>query len=329
MEVSIEHSVKLLSQANNIILTAHIHPDGDALGSMLALYAYLSSQGKNVKMLLDDDVPRGFRFLAGWEQIEKPETLLKDIDLLVVLDSSDLERIGTVKDIIKAPILNIDHHISNLKFAEYWYIDSQVAATGELIVRLLRAANAEITSSMAAALFTAIATDCGFFRYANTSAETLKLASELVALGAKPHIISESLDTKPRAVIEVLPKVLETLEIIDCGKQGQIASLTLSQEILADFKDDTEGFINYPRNIEGVEIAIMFKETDKHSVRVSLRSKTADVSELALSFGGGGHARAAGCTVTEPLAKAKNLVINAVKQQLAKNLGANDAKRDN
>ncbi len=329
MEVSIKHSAKLLSQANHIILTAHIHPDGDALGSLLALYAYLSAQGKSVKMLLDDEVPRAFKFLTNWDKIEIPPSAMTEADLLVILDSSDLERIGKVKDVVKAPILNLDHHISNLKFADYWHIDSHAAATGELIFLLLKEVGAAITSDMAAALFTAIATDCGFFRYANTSVQTLKFASELVALGAKPHIISENLDTKPRAVIEVLPKVLETLEVIDCGSNGQIALLTLSQEILANFKDDTEGFINYPRNIEGVEIAIMFKEADNQSVRVSLRSKSVDVSQLALAFGGGGHARAAGCTVTEPLDKAKHLIIDAAKQQLVKEAGVNYAKWDN
>lgn len=318
MEVSINHSAKLLSQAKHIVLTTHIHPDGDALGSLLALYAYLSAQGKNVCMLLDDEIPRSFKFLADWDKIEIPQNASFEADLLVILDSSDLERIGRVKDVVIAPILNIDHHISNLKFADYWYVDSNAAATGELIFQLLKKLDAVITNNMAAALFTAIATDCGFFRYANTSAQTLNIASELVALGAKPHIISEYLDTKPRAVIEILPKVLDTLEVIDCGSDGQIASLTLSQEILANFRDDTEGFINYPRNIEGVEVAIMFKETDNQSVRVSLRSKSVDVSQLALSFGGGGHARAAGCTVKEPIGKAKMLIIDAAKQQLAK-----------
>lgn len=329
MEVSIKHSAKLLSQANHIVLTAHVHPDGDALGSLLALYACLSVQGKQVKILLDDEVPRAFKFLTNWDKIEKPRNVMTGVDLLVVLDSSDLERTGKVKDVVSAPILNIDHHISNLKFADYWYIDSQVAATGELIFKLLKEMNTTITSSMASALFAAIATDCGFFRYANTSAETLKIASELVALGAKPHSISEYLDTKPLAVIKILPKVLDTLEIFDCGQYGQIAALTLNQEILADFKDDTEGFINYPRNIEGVEIAIMFKEADAHSVRVSLRSRMTDVSQLALAFGGGGHARAAGCTVSEPLDKAKNLVIDAAREQLTKGLGVNNAQRDN
>lgn len=328
MEVSIKHSTKLLEQANHIVLTTHIHPDGDAMGSLLALYAYLLAQGKCVKMLLDDEVPRSFKYLADWDKIESPQAV-HEADLLVILDASDLERIGKVKEVVKAPILNIDHHVSNLKFADYWHIDSQAAATGEIIYQLLIEVNAVITSSIAAALFTAIATDCGFFRYANTSARTLKIASELVALGAKPHMISEALDTKPRAVIEILPKVLETLEVIDCGTNGQIAMLTLNQEILANFRDDTEGFINYPRNIEGVEIAIMFKEAGESSVRVSLRSKSVDVSELALAFGGGGHARAAGCTITEPLCRAKTLIIDAAKRQMAKTAGVNHAKRDN
>ncbi|HWR43116.1 bifunctional oligoribonuclease/PAP phosphatase NrnA [Sporomusa sp.] len=317
MEVSIAHSAKLLNEANNIVLTAHIHPDGDALGSLLALNAYLSAKGKQVRMLLDDEIPRTFKFLSDWEKIEKPDSSESEADLLVVLDSSDLERIGKVRNAVKAPVLNLDHHISNLKFADFWYVDSQAAATGEIIFKLLKEVDANITASMATALFTAIATDCGFFRFANTSTETLKYASELVSLGAKPHIISEHLDTKPLAVIEILPKVLETLEIVDCGQGGQIAALTLRQEILANLREDTEGFINYPRNIEGVEIAIMFKEAD-NGIRVSLRSKTVDVSKIALAFGGGGHARAAGCTVTEPLNRAKRLIIEASKKQLAK-----------
>ncbi|WP_425060905.1 Bifunctional oligoribonuclease and PAP phosphatase NrnA [Sporomusa carbonis] len=322
MEVSIARSAQLLDQAKSIMLTTHISPDGDALGSLLALYAYLSAQKKQVRMLLDDEIPRTYKFLSGWEKIEKPASPESHADLLVVLDASDLSRIGKVSTVVKAPILNLDHHISNVKFADYWYIDSQAAATGEIILKLFNEVNADITADMATALFTAIATDCGFFRFANTSADTLKFAAELVALGAKPHIISEHLDIKPRAVIEALPKVLETLEIIDGGPAGQIATLTLKQDIVSELKEDTEGFINYPRNIDGVEIAIMFKEVDNNNVRVSLRSRTADVSQLALSFGGGGHARAAGCTVTGQLDQVKARVIEAAKRQLSHSRGA-------
>lgn len=320
MEVSIADSVKLLDRANEIVLTAHVHPDGDALGSLLALYIFLSAQGKQVRMMLDDDIPRAFQFLQDWEKIEKPVGATFTADLLVVLDASDLERIGKVKEVVKGPILNLDHHISNVKFADYWFIDSKAAATGEIIFKIFKELNANITPGVAEALFTAIATDCGFFRYANTSGQTLKFAAELVEIGAKPHVISEYLDTKPRTVIEMLPKVLETLEIVDCGHAGQIAAIVLNHEMVAKLQDDTEGFINYPRIIEGVEIAIMFKEAETNSIRVSLRSKTADVSKLALSFGGGGHARAAGCTIAESLDRAKVLVFEAAKKQLIKGL---------
>lgn len=316
MEVSIEYSAKLLNEANDIVLTTHIHPDGDALGSLLACYEYLSAQGKKVRMIIDDEVPRAFKFLSGSGKIEKPPITPVTPDLFVVLDASDLERVGKVSTVVKAPILNIDHHISNVKFADYWYIDSRAAATGEMIFKIFKQENANITGGMAEALFTAIATDCGFFRYANTSSDTLQFASELVALGAKPNVISEQLDTKPRVVVEMLPSVLKTLEIVECGQARQIASITLTKELASKLRDETEGFIDYPRNIDGVDIAIMFKEADTNNIRVSLRSKTADVSKLALSFGGGGHARAAGCTIAENLDRAKYLVVEAAKAQL-------------
>lgn len=316
MEVSIAQSAKLLDGASNIVLTTHIHPDGDALGSLLALYHFLAAQGKKVRMVLDDEIPQAFKFLKAWEKIEKPGDTLQPADLLVVLDASDLERIGEVKSAVKAPILNLDHHISNVKFAEYWYIDSQAAATGEIIFKLFKEYAGKITADMAEALFTAIATDCGFFRYANTSAQTLRFAAELVDLGAKPHVISEYLDTKPRLVIEMLPKVIGTLEITGSNHSGQIASIVLTRDVVAKLKDDTDGFINYPRNIDGVELAIMFKEVDESCVRVSLRSKNVDVSKLALAFGGGGHARAAGCTVNEPLIQAKKVIISAATELL-------------
>ncbi|WP_371371213.1 bifunctional oligoribonuclease/PAP phosphatase NrnA [Sporomusa aerivorans] len=320
MEVSIAQSAKLLDGASRIVLTTHVHPDGDALGSLLALYSFLILEGKNVRMILDDEVPRAFKFLEGWEKIEKPGTLVETVDLLVVLDASDAERIGEVKKAIKAPILNLDHHISNVKFADYWFVDSQAAATGEIIFKLFKTVKAKVTDKMAEALFTAIATDCGFFRYANTSAQTLSFAAELVELGAKPQLISEQLDTKPRIVMEMLPRVIETLEILEFGQSGNIASIVLEREVIAALKDDTDGFINYPRNIDGVEIAIMFKEVDANCVRVSLRSRTVDVSKLALSFGGGGHARAAGCTVNEPLANAKAVIFKAAREYMAKGL---------
>ncbi len=161
--------------------------------------------------------------------------------------------------------------------------------------------------------YTAIATDCGFFRYANTTAATLRDAAALVEAGAQPYIISEYLETKPLESILTLKKILDTLEII---AGGQIATITVAPDISENGNDNTEGLINYPRNIEGVEIAIMFKPVDDSVTRVSFRSRNVDVSRLALSFGGGGHARAAGCTVAYAYPEAKYQVLQAAEQLL-------------
>ena len=293
MDFSLEQTAKLLQSSNTIVLTVHVQPDGDCLGSMLALNHYLVSIGKKVRMVLDDDVPALLKFLPGHEAILKPTTKVMSADLLIVLDASDIERIGKVKEHVKAPILNIDHHISNTKFADYWYIDKRSAATGEIIFQLLNLLKANITADIAICLYTAIATDCGFFRYANTSVQTMRYAADLMECGAKPYIISEYLETKPMEGILTLAKVLETLEL---HHNGKIATITILPDILSNL-DSTEGFINYPRVIEGVEIAIMFKVMSAGMIRISFRSKTVDVSKLALAFGGGGHARAAGCAI--------------------------------
>ncbi len=312
MELSLKQIAELLARNDNFVITAHIHPDGDSLGSMLALNSYLLSLEKNVQMILDDDIPDLYKFLPGIQNISKPTDKRVNADLLIVLDASDVNRIGKVRAIVDAPIVNLDHHVSNVKFADYWYIDSQSAATGEIILQLLQLMQAKIDKAIADCLYTAIATDCGFFRYANTSASTLRYAAYLLECGVKPQEISEHLETKPLSSITTLVKVLETLEIYH---HGQIAIITISTEIL-DTAENTEGFINYPRNIEGVEIAIMFKLVESDTARISMRSKKADVSKIALSFGGGGHMRAAGCTVKGNITDTKGKVIQAAIKQL-------------
>lgn len=313
MEMALQEVAQKLSRANSLILTGHIHPDGDSLGSMLALYAHLVNSGKKVEMVLDDELPALYSFLPGFAKICRPDALSREVDLLVVLDASDVERIAGVKDAVNAPILNIDHHISNTKYADFWYIDSKAAATGEIIYELLELMNASVSKDMAVCLYTAIATDCGFFRYANTTSATLRCVAELMDFGAEPSAISEVLETKPLKSITTLTKVLGTLETYENGK---IAAVTVAPEIVDDSSETTEGFINYPRNIEGVEIAMMFRPTEA-GTRISFRSRGADVSKLALSFGGGGHMRASGCTVTGDFPTAKERVLEAAAKLLA------------
>jgi len=314
MEISLRRAAKMIFEADRIVITGHIHPDGDSLGSMLALYAPLADKGKQVTLLLDDDVPAVYRFLPGAELIRRPNGPVA-ADLAVVLDASDADRIIGVKEAIASTkILNIDHHISNTRFADYWYIDSQAAATGEIVLDLLHLLKIPVTSDMATNLYTAIATDCGFFRYANATATALRHAADLIDRGAEPHVISEQLETKPLASIMTLRSVLDSLEVY---AGGRIAAITVAADSAENAAESPEGYINYPRNIEGVEIAIMFKPVDDTATRVSFRSRRSDVSRLALAFGGGGHARASGCPVGNGLKAAKVEVLQAAERLLA------------
>lgn len=303
-----------LSRARMIVLTTHINPDGDALGSMLALYLYLKNKGAQVQMWLDDNLPGMYAFLPELGNIARPPSETVQKDLLVVLDASEASRTGCAVKHFRGRILNIDHHLSNSNFADAAYIDDTASATGLLILRMLEEDGTEIGKDMAVCLFTAIATDCGFFRYANTDAETLHAAARLVGCGAEPHTISEQIQTMPLSKITALSRVLDTLEVSACGR---IATIEVPPGISAADVEHTEGFIDYPRNIVGVDVAIMFKPLpDKEAVKLSFRSRRLNVSDLARSMGGGGHARAAGCTLKGSLQEVKERVVPRVLEAM-------------
>ncbi|WP_346354282.1 bifunctional oligoribonuclease/PAP phosphatase NrnA [Azotosporobacter soli] len=301
-----------LQQCQVIAVTSHQQPDGDSLGSMLALYHQLAAMGKTVHMLLDDEVPAMYRFLPGWERIRRP--LFTDrVDALVVLDAGEWHRIGIVAQCSYDTAINIDHHLGNTIAAKLSAIDTSAAATGELVYHLIQSlVPGDKSAEIAVCLYTAIVTDCGFFRYANTSPAVLRIAATLVEWGARPKEIAENVETRTAASLAVLGKVLDTLEIYADGK---IAFISVDQS-LAGKVESTEGFVNYPRAIEGVEIAALFKETEAGIIRVSLRSKNADVNAVARAFSGGGHHRAAGCTVKGSLADAKAKVLAQAAAQL-------------
>ncbi len=303
MEVSFAAIGRLFQRHQHFILTPHVHPDGDCLGSMLALYNYLISRGKKVEMLLDDTVPSSFSFFPGVNIIKQPQRVTAD--LLIVLDASDAERLGRVKELVEAPVLNIDHHLSNTHFADYWLVDSAASATAEIVYSLLKTLHAAITTEIAICMYTGIVTDSGFFRYASTSPKTMRYGAELIEFGAKPHVIAELLETRSLESLTIMAEVLRTLEFYE---ENKIAVITVSPEIAAKGSDYTEGLINYPRSIEHVEIAVMFKIIDSNTIRISLRSKNVDVSVIAVTLDGGGHARAAGCTFNGTIDEAKQRV---------------------
>lgn len=311
MQITFIETVERLEQAENIVITAHVNPDGDAIGSSLAMRHYLVSVGKKVRLLLDDDIPADFSFLPGHDLFEKSQDVAIDADLLIVLDTS-IDRIGMVKECVNAPILNIDHHISNDAAADYLYLDADKAATGEIVFALLQQMQAKLTLEMAVCMYTAIATDCGFFRYSNTTAFTMEAGAELLRVGVKPNEISEALEKRPWLTIKGKAAALNTTEF---SPDKKIALAIVTKEVLAEC-GSTGGLIDEIRVIDGVDVAVVVKYVEDEICRVSMRSKHTDVSAVALEFQGGGHVRAAGCTIKASLLEAKQLILTALKNHM-------------
>ena len=307
---SLAETGDLLKAAKKLVIVSHVSPDGDTLGSSLALMHALRMLGKEVIMNVDDDISTVYSFLPGIAEYRRfaPEESV-DADLLVIVDASSADRAGNALDVVKSPaVLNIDHHKTNTRFADYLYLDSDAAATAEIIYSLLLEMGIKLTRNIATCIYEGIYTDTGSFKYSNTTSNTLKTAAELLKYGVNPSSISDNMELKSRSQVEMLRKALETLTFL---KDGKIAYIEIPLE-LYDHNIETDTFISYPRYVEGVEIALLFKQVEENLTRVSFRSKEIDVAKIALSFGGGGHKKAAGCSIYAPLKEAEKVILEAV-----------------
>ena len=249
-EISLQETGKLLLDAKKIVLCTHVSPDGDTLGSSLGLAQCLQKLGKEVIVYCDDLVNKSFSFIPGIELLQRPDANNSvEADLLVVIDASSFDRIGIVGEVVKyKQLLNIDHHISNTHFADFVYLDSKAAATGEIMCELLQEMAWPIEHNIAECFYIAISTDCGSFRYTNTTPKTMRAGAWLLEQGVRPNEISDKLDMKSRLTVEMLAKVLPSLTF---EADGKIAYLTITNDLYN--KDaNTDSFVNYPRYIDGV-----------------------------------------------------------------------------
>ena len=311
MNITLKEAAAKILEADNLVITTHVNPDGDALGSSLALYQMLIKLGKNVDVLIDDDIPEAFSFLPDIEAIQKPEKASYPADYLIMLDVSK-DRIGQVLDKCQASIINIDHHRTNDGEADFLYLDAERAATAEIIYQLAQELAVTPDAAVALCIYTGISTDTGNFRFSNTSAFTLRAAGDMVEAGAKPNIVSEALEK--RSFKEVLDRA-KAMETIEMSMDGRVAGIYIDNA-LYEALDTTEGFIDGVRIIDGVDVAILMKEVETGRCRVSMRSKGVDVSSIATEFGGGGHIRAAGCTIEEPLSIAKGKLLEVISRHI-------------
>jgi phosphoesterase RecJ-like protein len=316
----IERIVELVRSGKRFMCSAHVSPDGDALGSMLATAHGLRALGKEVVCYDRDPAPARYRFLPGATEIVTAPPK-QPFDATFVHDCGDARLLGAdfPKREITGPIVVLDHHATVKDFGDFVLRDATASAVGILVARLLRALEVRIDKPIAESLWCSLVSDTGWFRYSATDVETLELAKQCVAAGAQPwEFARKSEEEQPPSRLRLLAIVLQTLEIVG-EKPRRAALLTLDETMLHAAgapPEQAEGFVNYARALEGVEVGVMLTQM-RQAVRVSLRSKGAvDVGAIAAKFDGGGHRAAAGCTLPLPLADAKKRLIAALLEAL-------------
>ncbi|HEX9079315.1 MAG TPA: bifunctional oligoribonuclease/PAP phosphatase NrnA [Desulfuromonadaceae bacterium] len=319
MTETIQSIVHEIRSKSSFLVTSHEGPDGDAVGSSLALASFLRGMGKEVCVYFQDPVPELYAFLPGADSVQAriPDS---DFDVAFVLDIGELRRAGEEFCACKriGTLVNLDHHLGCEEFGHLNLIDSTAAATGVLVYRIAHAFGFRIDFATAVCLYVAIITDTGSFRYSNSNREAFSIAGRMIECGVNAWDVAEKLyENQPRRRLELLALTLPTLEVI---KGGQAASVTVTLDMYARSGADaelTDGFVNYPRSIQGVEVAIFFRQMDERKFKVGFRSKgKVNVAAFAAGLGGGGHHNAAGCTVEGTLDEVKSKVYSLVEATL-------------
>ncbi|MEK6530952.1 MAG: bifunctional oligoribonuclease/PAP phosphatase NrnA [Deltaproteobacteria bacterium] len=330
--------IEEIKKGKRFLVVSHVNPEGDAVGSLLGLALALRSTGKEVVAFLEDPVPDVFGFLPGADTVVHDLSGQRGFDATFAVDCGQKERLGKGFMNLRNPgiVINIDHHATNDCFGDINVVVDDASAAGELVYDLCVEAGIKITKDMAVNLYVAIHTDTGSFRYSSSTPGAFAKAGELVRLGADPWEVSRRVyENYPAKKFKLLGMVLSTLEIVQAGdgaSGGKIASVIVSLDMLnnagAD-KDTADGFVNYARGIEGVEVGVLLRECANHECKVSLRSTgDVDVSRVASSFGGGGHHNAAGFNVKGTLDEVSSSVIDAIKQEMRRGNRAINGRRD-
>lgn len=317
-----------VGQAQTVVLTTHVNADGDGAGSEAAVAHWLAAAGKRVHVVNPTPFPDRFRFLFGDDAFISDagttagDRALADADLLLVLDTAEPKRVGRVaKAATRLPVAVIDHHVASEGALEGTLAqDATACATGELIYDLLVLSGtpAPWPQPVLEGLYTAIVTDTGSFRFANTTRRTHEVAGDLIEQGVDPELMYRRIYAGvPLHRLQLLRHALENLEVDD---EYPITSISIERGVMEELgagSDDLDGIVEHARSIAGTEVALLFRETVDSSTKVSLRSAgDADVNAIARTFGGGGHVKAAGALIPQPLAVARPLVIDATRAAL-------------
>jgi len=308
-------------------LTTHINPDGDGIGSEIALYYFLKNLSKEVKIINHTKTPDSFKFLETDPPVierysKKHNDWIQNSDVIFILDISTSERLGNLGSPVnksKAIKICLDHHVSNNSFGDINIIDHDACATGELVYDLISKYNKAFTKEIAEALYISILTDTGSFRFSNSSPRSHIITAELLEMGVEPRAMYEKVyEMTPWEKVFLFQKALATLRK---ESNGKIAYMYITQKMLDETgakREDIEGFVDYLNIIKNIEIAILFVEAPKEGVKISLRSKgQVNVNKLAGIFGGGGHYHAAGIMMHGfSLPEAMKKLLETIKENL-------------
>jgi len=321
---SYKRAVEALCGAQKVVIASHVNPDGDALGSILALSHALRAMGKDATPISTDGVPDIYSWMPGAEWVQTG-TDRRDFDVAVVCDAGALERIGRsqLATIASAPILmDIDHHVTDGPFGDIRILDDRAAATAELIYSLIRALGVAVgrdlmTREIAECLMTGLITDTGSFRFMNVTPHTFNLAARLQRSGAQPAPIADLVfENRSFASLKLLGRALASLQTTADGTVAWAVVTARDFTELGGIDADTEGIVNNVRSVKGACIGILFREVPGKNVRISLRAREgSDANRIAAAFGGGGHRLAAGCSLEPPLDDVvAGVVAEAVRQ---------------
>jgi len=316
-----EQITEALLQADNILIAGHMFPDGDALGSQLALGEILESLGKDVFYYSEEQVSTMYEFLPGSEKLRHELPDINSFDAAIAVDCGDRFRLGRdMKTLLQIhPFIVIDHHAGHKDFGDESWVDPSRSSTAEMIFDLAGELNADISYNAAYCLYTAIVSDSGSFKYESTSAYTFHVASHLLNRGVIPSEVAGKLfDNYSVNRLWLLEKVLGSLELYADGQIAVISATNEMFEASGAKPEDTEEFINLPRALRSVKVAVLLKAAPDGFVKVSLRAKgECDVSQVASRYGGGGHRNAAGYRIKDKaMAEARTELVQELKRRL-------------
>lgn len=311
-----------ISEAESIIIFSHVSPDGDTLGSNLALAIMIEKYfNKKVDSVIVGNLPNIYSYLPQYERFQDVQTIDKNrkYDLAIAVDVASKDRLVygmSIFDNAKFKI-NIDHHKTNIGYGDINVIDGNAACVGLILYNIFKDWELEITKDAARCIYTSLLTDTGGFKYENTTPETFMLAAELVRLGVSPsQEFRACYETKPQSMVQFQAYVVSNTVFYNNGKIA-FSKITRSDMSKFNASDDyTEGIVEVLRTSKNVEIAAILKETKEGYTKVSLRSKTLDLTPIVIDFGGGGHTFAAGCTIKKPIAIAFDKLLKRVQSEL-------------